>query len=58
MKELDTAERREFLRMGLFAAGTTLWSGTFFQTLATADEKKSPAEREKFSLLVPLPALC
>ena len=44
MKELDSAERREFLRMGLFAARTTLWSGTFFQTFATPDEKKSPAE--------------
>jgi hypothetical protein len=44
MRKVDEVERREFLRMGLFAAGTTLWSGTFFQTVATADEKKSPTE--------------
>jgi hypothetical protein len=52
MRRIDEAERREFLRMGLFATGTALWSGTFFQTLAsadekvlaTSDEKKSPAE--------------
>ena len=44
MKELDAAERRDFLKTGLFAAGTALWSGTFFQTLASADEKRSPVE--------------
>jgi hypothetical protein len=44
MRDSDAAERRDFLRMGLFATGTALWSGTFFQTLASADEKKSPAE--------------
>ena len=44
MKYSDAGERREFLKTGLFAGGTALWSGTFFQTLATADEKKSPAE--------------
>jgi hypothetical protein len=43
MKDLDATARREFLKAGLVAAGTGLWSGTFFQTLATADEKKSPA---------------
>ena len=44
MKYSDATERREFLKTGLFAGGTALWSGTFFQTLASADEKKSPAE--------------
>jgi hypothetical protein len=44
MKDLDATARRQFLKTGLFAAGTGLWSGTFFQTLATADGKKSPAE--------------
>jgi hypothetical protein len=44
MKDLDADARREFLKAGLLAAGTGLWSGTFFQTLAAADEKKSPAE--------------
>src|SRR5438105_3816031 len=49
MRDLDAAERRDFLRTGLFAAGTALWSGTFFQTFASADEKRSPAEANTIS---------
>src|SRR5262245_57034063 len=44
MKEMDSTARREFLKTGLFGVSTALWSGTFFQTLARTDEKKSPAE--------------
>jgi hypothetical protein len=41
MHDSDKDERRQFLGTGLFAVGTALWSGTFFQNPATADEKKS-----------------
>lgn len=44
MKHSDAAARRQFLKTGFLAAGTGLWSGTLFRTLAAAGEKKSPAE--------------
>ncbi|HLK56663.1 MAG TPA: hypothetical protein VKU00_08870 [Chthonomonadaceae bacterium] len=44
MKKQDADARRHFLKTGIAAAGTTLWSGTFFQALAAADEQKSPAD--------------
>jgi hypothetical protein len=40
----DAAERREFLMAAVLAAGARLWSGTFFQSAAAADKRKSPAE--------------
>jgi hypothetical protein len=44
MKESDAAARREFLKAAVLSAGAALWSGTFFQRLAAADEKEPPAE--------------
>jgi hypothetical protein len=44
MKKPDADARRHFLKTGIAAAGTALWSGTFFQSIAAADEQKSPAE--------------
>jgi hypothetical protein len=44
MKDADATERREFLRAAVFSAGAGLWSGTFFQGLAAADEKKPSPE--------------
>lgn len=43
MKATGEAERRQFLKEAVLSAGAALWSGTFFQRLATADEKKPPA---------------
>jgi hypothetical protein len=44
MKDADAAKRREFLKAAVLSAGAGLWSGTFFQRLAAADENKPPAE--------------
>lgn len=44
MKDTDAAERRQFLKAAVVAAGAGLWSGTFFQRLAAADEQKPTAE--------------
>jgi hypothetical protein len=44
MKDVDAAERRAFLKAAVLSAGAGLWSGTFFQRRAAADEKKPPAD--------------
>src|SRR5262249_45368796 len=44
MKGRDAAKRREFLKEAVLSAGAALWSGTFFQRFAAADEKKPPVE--------------
>jgi len=43
MKDTDAAERRQFLKMAVLSAGAGLWSETFFQRLAPADQKQPPA---------------
>jgi hypothetical protein len=44
MNDTDAAERREFLKAAVLSAGAGLWSGTFFQRLAAANEKEPSAE--------------
>src|ERR1700722_18194296 len=44
MKKQDADARRHFLKTGIAAAGTALWSGTFFQSVAVADEQNGGNE--------------
>jgi hypothetical protein len=44
MKKQDADARRHFLKTGIAAAGTALWSGTFFESIAAAGQQKTPAE--------------
>jgi hypothetical protein len=44
LRDTGAAERRQFLKEAVVSAGAGLWSGTFFQRFAAADEKKTPAE--------------
>ena len=42
MKKQDADARRHFLKAGIAAAGTALWSGTFFQSIAAAAGQNLP----------------
>jgi len=42
VKKQDADARRHFLKAGIAAAGTALWSGTFFQSIAAAAGQNLP----------------
>jgi hypothetical protein len=46
MNDTDAAARREFLKAAVLSAGAGLWSGTFFQSIAAADEPAPIGRRE------------
>lgn len=43
MDERDAAQRRAFLKAAVLSTGAGLWSGTFFQRHAAAEEMETPA---------------